>query len=99
MELLAGASGYSFKEWCGDFYPEKLKAVAEEATDVLEETYAAATKGSTEYGLKLIDTARLNTNAAFDFFERNRAEVAIILFTLRGYCRFCRLHLWAFQGE
>ena len=24
--LLAGASGYSFKEWCGSFYPEKLKA-------------------------------------------------------------------------
>jgi uncharacterized protein YecE (DUF72 family) len=24
--LLAGASGYSFKEWCGTFYPEKLKA-------------------------------------------------------------------------
>ena len=24
--LLAGASGYSFKEWCGNFYPEKTKA-------------------------------------------------------------------------
>ena len=48
---------------------EKLKAAAEEATDVLEETYATATKGSTEYGLKLIDVARLNTNAAFDFFS------------------------------
>jgi uncharacterized protein YecE (DUF72 family) len=24
--LLAGASGYSFKEWCGTFYPEKIKA-------------------------------------------------------------------------
>ena len=41
---------------------EKLKAAAEEATDVLEETYATATKGTTEYGLKLIDAARLNTN-------------------------------------
>lgn len=48
---------------------EKLKAVAEEATDVLEETYSTATKGSTEYGLKLIDAARSNTNAAFDFFS------------------------------
>jgi len=26
--LLAGASGYSFKEWKGNFYPEKLKADA-----------------------------------------------------------------------
>ncbi|HEX5864220.1 MAG TPA: DUF72 domain-containing protein, partial [Casimicrobiaceae bacterium] len=23
--LLAGASGYSFKEWKGNFYPEKIK--------------------------------------------------------------------------
>ena len=25
MKLLAGASGYSFKEWKGDFYPESIK--------------------------------------------------------------------------
>ena len=24
--VLAGASGYSFKEWCGTFYPEKMKS-------------------------------------------------------------------------
>ena len=24
MEVLAGTSGYSFKEWCGHFYPEKF---------------------------------------------------------------------------
>lgn len=24
MELLAGTSGFSYKEWCGRFYPEKL---------------------------------------------------------------------------
>jgi uncharacterized protein YecE (DUF72 family) len=23
--LLAGASGYAFKEWCGNFYPDKIK--------------------------------------------------------------------------
>ena len=23
--MLAGASGYSFKEWCGNFYPDKMK--------------------------------------------------------------------------
>jgi uncharacterized protein YecE (DUF72 family) len=28
MEVLAGTSGYSFKEWCGHFYPEKLPAEA-----------------------------------------------------------------------
>jgi uncharacterized protein YecE (DUF72 family) len=26
--IVAGASGYSFKEWCGTFYPEKMKADA-----------------------------------------------------------------------
>lgn len=25
MRILAGASGYSFKEWCGTFYPPKMK--------------------------------------------------------------------------
>jgi phasin len=49
---------------------EKMKAAAEEATDVLEETYATATKGSTEYGLKVLEAARANTNAAFDFFSQ-----------------------------
>jgi uncharacterized protein YecE (DUF72 family) len=28
MQLLAGASGYSFKEWKGDFYPQKMKPEA-----------------------------------------------------------------------
>ncbi len=46
---------------------EKMKAAAEEATDVLETTYSTATKGASEYGLKVIDTARINANAAFDF--------------------------------
>jgi phasin len=34
---------------------------------VMEATYANASKGTTEYGLKLIDAAHTNTNAAFDF--------------------------------
>ncbi len=47
---------------------EKLKAAAEEATDVLEDTYATAAKGASDYGLKLIEATRVNTNAAFDFY-------------------------------
>jgi len=46
---------------------EKLKSAAEEATDVLEETCANASKGVSDYNLKLIEAARENTNAAFDF--------------------------------
>jgi phasin len=47
---------------------EKMKAAAEEATDVIETTYSTASKGASDYGLKMIETARVNTNAAFDFF-------------------------------
>ena len=47
---------------------EKMKAAAEEATDVLETTYSTASKGASEYGLKVIEATRVNTNAAFDFF-------------------------------
>jgi phasin len=46
---------------------EKMKAAAEEATDVLEDTYATASKGASDYGLKLIEVARANTDAVFDF--------------------------------
>jgi uncharacterized protein YecE (DUF72 family) len=28
MQVLAGTSGYSYKEWCGHFYPDKLPASA-----------------------------------------------------------------------
>jgi phasin len=52
---------------CKDTY-EKMKAAAEEATDVLETTYSTASKGASDYGLKMIEAARTNTNAAFDFF-------------------------------
>ena len=51
---------------CKDTY-EKMKAAAEEATDVMETTYSTAAKGASDYGLKVIDAARVNTNAAFDF--------------------------------
>src|SRR5258708_30207069 len=48
---------------------EKMKSAAEDATDVLEDTYATATKGASDYGLKVIEVTRANTNAAFDFYS------------------------------
>jgi phasin len=45
---------------------DKMKSSAEEATDVLETTYTTASKGCSGYGLKMIEAARANTNAAFD---------------------------------
>lgn len=47
---------------------EKMKTAAEEATEMLEESYAKASKGFSGYGLKLVETARANSNAAFDLF-------------------------------
>jgi phasin len=46
---------------------EKLKAATEEATDLIETSYAAASKGYANYGLKLIEAARANMNATFDY--------------------------------
>ena len=45
----------------------KAKVASEEAADLLETTYAAVAKGATDYNLKLIEIARTNTRAAFDY--------------------------------
>ncbi len=45
---------------------EKMKAATEEATDLIEGSYATASKGMVEYGHKMIEHSRTNTNAAFD---------------------------------
>jgi phasin len=55
----------------------KMKAVAEKATDAFEETYAIVTKGGADYGLKLIEAARTNTNAAFNFYGELMAVKSI----------------------
>ncbi len=46
---------------------EKIKSAAEEATGMLEDTYASASKGAADYALKVIEMARENSNATFDF--------------------------------
>ena len=48
---------------------EKIKGAAEQATDLLEETYSNASKGTSDYGLKLIETARANSDATFDLMS------------------------------
>jgi len=68
---------------------EKIKSAAEQATDVLEDTYSNATKGSSDYGLKLIETARANSNAAFDLFGELLAakSYAEVVEKTTGYMR------------
>jgi phasin len=45
---------------------ERMKAATEQATDLMEGSYATASRGMADYGLKVIEAARVNTNAAFD---------------------------------
>jgi phasin len=45
----------------------RMKTAAEEATDLLEDTYATATKGATEFQLKALEALRANVNASFDY--------------------------------
>ena len=45
----------------------KAKVASEEAVDLLENSYVTVAKGATDYNLKLIEIARTNTLAAFDY--------------------------------
>jgi phasin len=45
----------------------KAKMASEEVADLLKNTYTTAAKGATEYNLKLIEIARINTRTAFDY--------------------------------
>ena len=47
----------------------KFKAVTEENTAMLETVYSTASKGASDYGLKMIEITRANTDAMFDFAE------------------------------
>ena len=60
------------KEGC-----EKAKALAEEAADIFEQSYVSAANGAMNYNLKLVEAARANTRAAFDF-TRQLLEVRSI---------------------
>jgi phasin len=45
---------------------QKAKVAAEQATDLLKDTYATAAKGATDYNLKIVEIARTNINTAFE---------------------------------
>ena len=68
---------------------EKIKSAAEQATAVLEDTYSNASKGASDYGLKLIETARANNNAAFDLFGQllTAKSYAEVVEKTTGYMR------------
>ncbi|MGB7259977.1 MAG: phasin [Pseudolabrys sp.] len=72
---------------------EKMKSVAEDATDRLETTYATASKGACDYGLKVIEHTRTNSNATFDLFGE--------LLTAKSYSEMVELYTgyWRDQFE
>ena len=45
----------------------KAKVASDQATGLLQNTYATVAKGATEYNLKLIEIGRTNTRLAFDY--------------------------------
>ena len=45
----------------------KMKTAAEDATDVVEDTYETAREGALTLGVKAIDTAKSNADASFAF--------------------------------
>ena len=47
----------------------KAKVAAEEAADLLQNTYATVTKGANDYNLKLFEIVRANNRAAFDYAQ------------------------------
>ncbi|NBN79067.1 phasin [Microvirga tunisiensis] len=47
----------------------KVKNAAEEATDLLEDTFETSRQGVVEFNLKAIDAAKANTDATFSFFK------------------------------
>lgn len=49
---------------------EKAKAAAEQATNLLKNTYTIAAKSSTDYNLKVLEIARTNTSSAFDYAQK-----------------------------
>lgn len=49
---------------------DRIKTAAEDATNILEDTYATASKGAAEFNLKALDALRSNINAQFDYVQQ-----------------------------
>jgi len=47
----------------------KVKTAAEDATDVMEDTFETSRQGAVEFNHKAVDAAKANTDAAFTFIK------------------------------
>jgi phasin len=48
---------------------ERISAATAEASNALQNAYLSAARGATEYNAKLVEFARVNSNAAFDYVD------------------------------
>ena len=48
----------------------KMKSVAEDATDMIEDSYEAARQRVLDFNMKALDAAKANTDATFDYVKR-----------------------------
>ncbi|MCP3470592.1 phasin family protein [Bradyrhizobium sp. CCGUVB1N3] len=65
FEQLAEQRAARTQEGC-----EKIKAVSQEATEALRETYSNSARTATDYGLKVIEISNANASSAIDFLAR-----------------------------
>jgi len=49
---------------------DKMGAAAQDATNLVKDTYSASMKGAQDYNAKLIEFARINTEAAFAYAQQ-----------------------------
>jgi hypothetical protein len=49
----------------------KAKVATEQAADLFKATYATVAKSTSDYNVRIVEIARANTNAAFEFIQKN----------------------------
>ena len=80
-----------------DFY-ESARNAAEEATDMMEDTYETARKSFTEMNLKMIDQAQANTDRVFAF-AKEVAGVKTVSEAVELQTKFVREQFEAFASQ
>jgi phasin len=76
----------------------KLKAAAEETTDLVEDTYATASNGVKDFNLKALEQARANMNASFDH-ARDLMGVKTLAEVVELQTAFLRKQFEAMQAQ
>jgi phasin len=76
----------------------KLKAAAEETSDLLEDTYTTASAGLKDFNLKALEAARANLNAGFDH-ARDLMGVKSLAEVVELQSTYLRKQFEIFQGQ